>query len=238
MMFVRLAVFVPLLFLSASPGQVHPPRGYSVRVISHSIELSLTVPRRIYPANALIRVTAQLRNVSGESVGLLGTAGPVCPRYGPGIQVINQAGNVVYPGVSSTFTTCGGLLLPRPLQPGQMISRKLLIILRAAAIQAVVSLGTPQSPITIVTPAIRLRLGRERAPFLRAHLTPPFEATIRPSTAQQKGSLYLIQSCSDDFGSRVTFRWTAAPAYLRLSNGGYILRPACSNPEEWYATAG
>jgi hypothetical protein len=96
-----LLVLVPLIPASSAQAQAGPVH---VAVTSYNgLRLSLSVPQRAYPRNALVRVSVRLQNISHHTLVL----GKTC--YTPTLwaEVTNQAQNVRFYSYSPVWLSGG-----------------------------------------------------------------------------------------------------------------------------------
>jgi len=194
------------------------------------VKLTLIVPKRTYPRNALVRVTIRMKNASHRAVMLQGACG-----YTGGVQVINNSGQAVYsppnlillPG-APPITGCAPYTLP--FDPGQQVTERPYLVLAGTRIQAwdIVNGKT-------LWVAMRVRLTTATPPTVTLHQSPTVSATIHP-IGPVSGHLYFIAWTGCDStplasgSSFLSFAWRPS--------AGATLFPQCSDPTEWHALAG
>lgn len=155
------AFTLALLFLS-QPAGARAMSASHVTSRAHGITLTLTLPGGRLRRDSAIRGTVRVTNITHHPVYLQGYPWACGDGgYNPAILVLNVAGKIVYPPTGPT-KHC-----PYPrrhlLRPGQTLTAKIPVVLRAPLVQARVLLAvrTSQGPYTRVdvrTPRLRLRL--------------------------------------------------------------------------------
>jgi hypothetical protein len=180
-------------FHALSAVRARPAHVYTSQIRAHGVFLSISLARRTYPQDALVRVTVRLVNVSRRTVRVGATSGPVLGHYGPGVQVLGAGNQVLYPPAAE-WVLAGGAkpVRPAPLLPGHTLQRKLLAILRGDRIQGIASLGAQS--VRVLTPPLKLELTNEPAPHLTLITSAPAEIDVTPATPDQRGMFYLTTS--------------------------------------------
>lgn len=187
------ALLLFLCFLPPYPVQARPTSAHRVEVRAHGVELSLSLPRRDYPRDALVRVTIRLENISRQLVQVGVTGAAVCDRRGPGVQVSTASHQILYPpAITWLLPSCGPVFLPRALRSGRAIQRRLFAILRGNHIQAIAAIG--KKPVEITTPPLTVMLRSEPAPRVILRTTAPSKISVSSATPAQRGSFYYITS--------------------------------------------
>ena len=209
----------------------HP---HSVLVVSQGLKLSLTVSKSTYPRDALIQVVITLQNVSRHPIALGATAAPECDWTGPGVQVVDGGGQVLYPPATAWLLgSCGKKIFPVPLRSGGELRRKTFAILRAADIQAVATVGTGAM---VVTPMLRLRLISRPSPQLTLS-TYPVRIAVLPGAGWDDRFYFLYSiHCPGTPGMS-----KGVPRWERGSTGGdgvFRLSADCSSPVRWAFVGG
>jgi len=226
----------------ASSGSPH----LHATVVSHGVEIGLSVKQRVFPRNALIRVTLRLRNLRTT---------PLMFGVWPEVQVLNRAGHVVYrAGYDSypdvvhlrTFPSGpigGGGGFPSPLRPGQSSVRQIFLLMRGARIRPVVELFTPQHPhasigfATAYGPTIRVRLVRGRPPHIVVSRTGldgyEMHALVTSGNPAQRGTFwYMAVELCGRYSSNGTLDWSPV---LSFAPGVPQLMTSClGRPTEWH----
>ena len=212
------------------------PRSHRVSVVSHGLELSLAVSKSAYPRAALIKVTLTLQNVSRHSIPLGHTAGPECGQRGPGVEVVDAGGQVVYPPATEWLLAgCGKKIFPLPLRSGGTARRTPLAILRAADIRAVAMLGTGAM---VATPLLHLHLISGPSPQLTL-TTQPARIAVVPGTGWGDRFYYLYSISCPVPPSETTL--TGYAWWTRGSTGGdgvFRRSAECPSPVQWRFVGG
>jgi hypothetical protein len=227
-----------------TPAGTHPTPVYRTQVASHGVKLSLTFPRRVYPRDALVRVSVRLVNVSLRVVLIGRTEAAVCAQQGPGIRVTDSTHRNLYPpAITWLLASCGPPIDPRPLLPGHVMQRKLLAILRGDRIQAVASVGLKS--IEVTTPPLSMVLVPEPAPRAVVRIAFLSHIDVTPSTLSQQGRFYFMESefcfaatpsAQGAVGSAsgmTHFQFTTPDQH-----GVYRFSTICGSPSRWSFTGG
>lgn len=157
------------------------------------MKLALTLPASSYPEDALARVTIRLENVSRKVVQIGSTSAAICAQWGPGVQVGSNAGQILYPPATAwLLPSCGSVILPQPLLPGQSIQRRLFAILRGNRIRAVATIGRDSKEIR--TPWLAITLLPEPPPHVTLGTSPPSQIDVTRATAAQRGRFYYMDN--------------------------------------------
>ncbi len=165
-----------------------------VSTVSHGVKLTLVVPRRVYPQNALVRVLVTMRNLSRQDVQILGQGMFCCGQYSLGAVVRDTSGQILH-ATDRIGTPLGPGLSPLTVAPRHSMSERVFLVLRADRVQGVVQVQKGSDYFTVQTPVVTVRLVTERAPqaILHAPVADQLAATIRPPT-HMKGYLYSLGS--------------------------------------------
>jgi hypothetical protein len=211
-----------------------------VSATAGGLRLTLTVPRRSYPRNALARVTVRVENVSHHDVTFM-TPGIAPPGVtAPQVQVLDRTGHALFPPALSDYPPLPG---PAPsiviLHPGETQHMRLFIIVRGARIRATIPFTPRAQPFpsvqyplnALTTRPITVRLTSAPSPTVTEHQTsagPVFDVT-RPPGAM--GTLWWVSytDCGDVTNMSYTFGWV--PTGPRLGGG-------CRPVQSWHATLG
>lgn len=201
------------------------------------LKLTLTVPRRTYPRNALTRVSVSIQNVSRHDIGFwtpgVGPVGVTAPQP----EVLDRFGELFFPPVMSAMPPLPGPA-PRvePLHPGQMVHGRDYIVVRADRIRASQRftpkwLATVQRALnTLVTRPTIVRLISEPAPnlTLRQTTSGPVVEVTRPAGVTGRVMLLSYADCGvtgSGPGFKYSFGWV---------HSGLHLTPGCSPVGEWH----
>ena len=195
-MIPRLAVFAAMLLTAVSTTSAATPPGQKtvISTVSHGVKLTLMVPRRVYPRNALVRVVVTLRNLSQQDVQISGQGMFCCGQYSLGAVVRDTSGQILYAS-DRRETPLGPGLSPLTVAPRHSMSQRVFLVLRADRVQGVVQVQKGSDYSTVQTPIVTVRLVTERGPrvILHAAVADQVTATIRPPT-HMKGYLYYLGS--------------------------------------------
>ena len=211
-------------------------RSHGVSVVSHGLKLTLAVSKATYSRDALIRVHLTLQNVSRLAIRLGGTRGPECNRWGPGVQVVNAGGQIVYPPATEWLLgSCGKPILSLPLRSGGTMRRTTLAILREADIQAVAMLGTDT---LVATPRLHLHLISGPSPQLTL-TTQPARIAVVPGTGWGDRFYYLYSiSCPVTAGETTLTGWATWTRGATGGDGVFRRSAECSSPVQWRFVGG
>jgi hypothetical protein len=248
--FCMLQLLGPASLRAASVGTVPMVAGtYSTSVHrtqtrAHGVVLSVSMARRTYPQDALVRITVRLVNVSKRAVRVDGTEAAVCDQQGPGIRVTDSTDQTLYPpAIAWLFASCGPPIIPHPLLPGHAVQRRFLAVLRGNRIQAVASIGA--SSLEIATPLLSVVLVPEPAPQAVVHSEFLSHIDVTPSASGQRGRFYYMESegclgttpgAGGSVGSAAgttRFQFT-----LPDQDGVYRFSTMCGSPARWSFTGG
>lgn len=228
--------------------------------LSHGVRITLTIPNRVYPRDALARFTVSLTNVSRARRYLQDFPPDWGGPFSPHILMRTRSGRMVYEEDLSTFLapTPGTLGRNFVLQPGRTLTRHVRFVLAAGDVRAVSRVadgytaytdgGPPVSPPRIAwahhlwgiaTPWIHLTLRTERAPTatvsresnrIRVTVHAPWRTT---------GPMFYMDSarCWTGPGTMSTeqhISWTRAPGASFTS----ALQRSCPSRQPWHAVVG
>ena len=234
----RLALLVLLLLLLVlppAPARAGRTSGIRVDTIVHGIKLSLILDKQTYPANALVRATVRVKNLSGAAIDLGASSGRFCPTTSPGIRVLDGAGAIVYPPEVDDYSICTPLPYNGVLPPGGSIQRHLLAMLRSSYLQAVVSVGRYTGIESAILP-LHLRPASPLSAVLSLEPS-PYADVEQPSAGY--GPLYSFQvaECRTATSDTVigSLHWEAIP---RQGKSIYRLLPKCQPLSTWHVVTG
>jgi hypothetical protein len=233
-----LSLVLPLALLPARSSAAHPVSGYQVSTVSQGIKLTLEVPHKTYPRNALIRVTITARNVTWRPVRIT-RVNTLCGDNNPYIDVSDGQG---HPSQLPTFTrflatTCPIPVSYRSLGVGRSLRWHRYGILTDSVVEATIILGKPPGSREVSTPAIAVRLTEGQAPQVMLHTDRgSVFADIQPVGPVQSPLRY-IESVNCPFigpvaGYRVVTEYT-----WRIEVGNRVTA-GCDPVSEWHVIAG
>jgi hypothetical protein len=204
-----------------------------VDTVTHGVKLSLSIPSRTYPRNALVRVTVRLENVSRHTVLVSGN--------NPAIALVLDASHQVVYWPDSPFMgqeLFGQSIARRPtihLRPHHHLARSYFVILRRPLLQAQATLGAPGKEYDIGAAFVPLALTDEAAPMAIVTGAPSIHAAITPP-AGTVGPPYFVEqtACTGKAIYGDSRGWDVAP--------GDDLVPGfssdCMSNRKWIAYAG
>jgi len=232
------SLFFLLLFsLPSFTHRVHARGVFAVytQIVTHGVKLSVSVPRRTYPENALVNVTVRLQNLTPHNVFMSG-------NNGFSVAVLDSGHHLVYSADSpfmdaSFFAQMGMRRPPVTLRPHRTTARSIFVIMRGPFLQAQVILvargkskhqvmGTDLLPLTLThEPAPTVVVSG--SPLIHAAITPPPGVFTLPYVVEQT-------QCISNGISSTRRGWDAAP--------GNDLVPVfpldCISGRKWMAYAG
>ncbi len=218
------------------PGGTATARARSIESASKNavaghIQVSLSLPRSVYPRNALVRVTVEARNMLKPPRLIYG----VCSNL-LSANVLDNKGNVTYTSDVDAEPGCGEGKT-ETLQPGGTIKGYVYVVLRSTRVVAVANLIA--RPVT--SPTKLVRLTAPRGPQLVIQKAPHLFAKVRAYGINGRTELLYMWSsaCRNkskpgtlmEYGSG----WSSTVAYLP---GIFWFSPGCDHPFSWQLIAG
>lgn len=200
---------------------------------THGVKLTLSMPRRSYPRNALVRVTVGLENVSRRAVLVSGN-NPAT------VAVLDTSRQVVYwPDTPFMGQELFGQSMPRRptihLPPHHHLTRSFFVILSGPLLQAQTTLGVPGKERDIGGAFVPLTLTDEAAPTVAVSDRPTIHAAITPP-AGAAGPPYFVEQtlCTgkDIYGD--SRGWDVAPGDELIPG----FSADCVSNRKWIAYAG
>ena len=208
-----------------------------VETLVHGLRLSLSVRKAGYPRNGLIRVRVSVRDVSGHDVAL---GSPDGCMDSPGVQVVDEAGKVVYPPALPPIRgTCGAVRNPLILGQGQVVTREVLVVLRGNRLQAVAVIKRSAGPdgTFVKGQPIRLPLAPATAPRVSLGVRGgAVFARLLPSSRVNGPLLYVDEAECKQQASRRTSE--VVSGHHDWTVGSNLLTPGCSPARIWHVVAG
>src|SRR5947209_4660320 len=205
--------------------------------VAGGLKLSLTVPRRTYPRNALAQVTVNLQNVSSRVVGYRVPGVDLPGVTAPQVEVLDSSGRIVFPPAMPFMPPLfGPPATIQPLQPGQTVRANEYIVVRGARIRASEPFASTWSqvvqrpPNELVTRPIGVHLTAETPPKLVLHgpAQDPTIDVVRPQGVSGQMRVLSYADCSySDGGPRFAYRFGWTPA-------GPHLLPGCTPVYAWH----
>lgn len=235
---VQVLVFAPFGGVASTPSPRHDDVHMAIRamVIRHGVNLTLTVPRQVYPQNALIRVHVRVQNVLHRDLQVEADFRTACAHTAR-VEVLNAGGATVYPPALVPFPAPPCVAPPMTiLHAGETITRSPLVILRGPQIHASIGRLTTvnkgnqvtDQTVPVTTPNITVVLKPQAAPRITLHTRKSKIEALVDRPKAKHGPL-LFQAFGDCPGA-TTLIWTKAVSG-RISSG-------CSAISRWTIVAG
>ncbi len=224
--------------------------GAAVRtqIVTDGVRLTLSLPKRMYPRNALVRATVTVHNVSRREVYVVERGSADNGFQTPQVEVVGPDGNVVYPpALSMQF-------LPRPgqvgstsiLLPKQTIVWNEYVILRATRIRTWLDIQTSSAPDApqrrVMTPPLMLHLVSGTAPRVTLRVTGSRVVAVLHPMWRAHGPLVYMDSGTCVYPGLGTqypehFTWIPALRHRFTLQAEPALGP-CPDVLAWRAIAG
>jgi hypothetical protein len=236
-------LLVTALSVPNSRAHAHNLSWAVARTTSHGLRLTLTVPRRRYPRNALIRVTLQVTNVSRHPISI--ESGQNFPRS----YVLDSSGNDSYDPVTplgdeSLLDVTGPGPRYEVINRGKTITSPDYLVLRGSEISARVflgKLGAPAGPM-ITMPPITVTLRDEPAPVVHVSTSPSLQAVVTPPHPMSGSMFYFEETaCATTAGTYETGEgWVATKATVVTPIFGDASSDpsSCAGTRTWHALVG
>jgi len=229
-----LLLFVLAFALVLPPRHVYATTSGStvVTTIARGIRLTLVVPRRVYPKNALVRFSVHVQNVSRHSV--LTFIGDGCTQTNPFLEVVDSAGDVTSQFPQNMMVHPCPIGAGYPLPPGASRIEKVLVVLNGVAVRAVLDVGRFLTKSEVTPPAsVGISATGPAPPIVHQSAHGRVITIERPADAA--GPLYLLDStlCGPSSGTASLSAheiWTAVQGN-RIASG-------CLGAQEWSGFAG
>jgi hypothetical protein len=233
---VKRFLFLPLLvvvpFLPTSHVNARASSGITVSTTAHGMRLSLIVPQRSYPRNALVRLAVRVRNVSSHSV--LTYIGAQCISTNPFVEVSDSGG-------SETPQTPPHMMLPpcpvpsgQPLAAGKSVTQHVIFILNGVAIRGVLNVGRYLAK-QIATPKVAVRVSDAIPASLVVHRLQGGRVLVIQRPPGAPGPLYVFETtycgAADGIASLL-----GEPHWLPVQ--GNRISSGCTGPQQWHGYAG
>jgi hypothetical protein len=231
-----LALSLGVPFLVPDPAHATTTASVSTSTVSDGMRLTLTLPRRVYLRNALVRATVRMQNVSHHTI--LTRIGDGCSSTNPSIEVFDGLGHLINQGPLIEFGNLGcPAIFGQPFLPGHTVRHHVFAVLRGRYARAVLNVGKNLNG-QIITPKLSVRLVHGEAPIvtIKQSNVGPFAQVDRPHGAS--GPLYFVGSAR--CGSASNFKgYSTTPLWSRAAiaevNRVYS---GCYGAQEWHALAG
>lgn len=204
-----------------------------VSTTTRGVKLSLSIPRRTYPRNALVTVTVRLQNVSRHTV-------LVSVNNYPDAIVLDSTHQEVY----SARDPLGDRALleltgPGPRPPMRVRSHRVLVasyfvVLRGPLLQANAMVGPRGKEHDIHGPILPLMLTSEAPPPVTVMETPTLHAIITPPPGVSAPPYFVERAQCVDNDIMTGRGWQAAPTDDLTPE----FATDCTKPGAWVAVAG
>ncbi len=228
------ALLLPSPFSPVSGTSASSTTSLRVDTVTHGVKLSLIVPRRTYPRNALIQVTVRLQNVSRRTV--LVSSG----INGPTVVVLDSAKQVVYspesPFMDDTFMSIlgGGPRPPIKLAPHKSWTPTFFVILRGPVLQAQALLGARGKELEVDGAPVPITLTDAAAPAVLVSDAPTIHATVTPPPGALGPPIVMEETHCSGNGISSEDGWDGASSDDLTPD----FAPDCVSPRTWIAYAG
>jgi hypothetical protein len=228
------ALFLLTSVLAVAKAHATPASAIRVETVTHGVKLSLSIPRRTYPKNALVTVMVRLQNVSRHTV-------LVSVNNYPNAMVLDSAHHELYSARDplsdrALFELHGpGPRPPIKLSPHHGFAVSYFVILRGPLLQAVAMVGPRGKERDIHGPTLPLTLTDEAPPPVTVTETPTLHATIAPPPSVTAPPYFVEHTQCTGNGLVSTGRgWQAANSNLLTPE----FPSGCVTPHMWIALAG
>ena len=228
MLFLLLSIAA---FLPARTQAFTMPRVSVSTVSADGVRFTLTLPRTVYPRNALVRPTVRIQNVGRHTI--FTRIGDGCTSTNPSVEVFSRQGRLMDQGPSVAFDNPGCKYVPgQPFTPGQVVVRHVFAVLRGRYLRAVLTIGKNLNAQD-VSAKLTVRLVAGEAPTVTIDQNGEPAVTVhRPPGAT--GSLYysgsaLCGTAADPQTTQVNLLWS--PVSSTFYSG-------CLQTREWHGLVG
>jgi hypothetical protein len=240
-------VWSPVHSVAAPSGPITSTR------TAHGVRLSISLRRRAFPRDALVRVILRIRNYGSQSHQVI-EGDCLGDSWSPEAVVLDRhgqpAGGNILPPPPIDDALCTGPP-PRLLEPGASWTLHPYVILHGAEVEGQVTLD---DTYTLRTPPIPLRLDRQTRPTAILITTPSVHAVLR-SESSVVGPIYYSDwfTCPTPNGTLVGGqRFSEEPSPLPGGSQPFLtgapmqwtqvaspdLHPGCPHPGEWHLVFG
>jgi hypothetical protein len=227
---LALALVVPFL----EPRAAHATTSTRISVSTVSadgLRLTLMLPQRMFPRNALVRATVRIQNAGQRTV--FTRIGDGCTSTNPFVEVFDRHGQLMDQGPSIAFGNPGCKhVLAQSFSPGRVVVRHVFAVLHGPYLRAVLTVGKSLHGEDVGA-KLAARLIAGAAPRVTVGQTAePFVTVRRPLGAN--GPLYysgsaLCGTATDPQTTQSNLIWS--PVSSRFHSG-------CLQTREWHGLAG
>jgi hypothetical protein len=228
---LALVLVVPFLLPDAAHASADSPLTVST-ASADGVRLTSTLPRSVYPRNALVRATVGIQNVGTRTI--FTRIGDGCNSTNPLIEVFDRQGRLMSQVPSIAFDRAGGCrhVSGQPFRPGKVVVRHLFAVLRGRYLRTALTIGknlhgqdvgAKLAVHLIAGVATRVTIDQAGEPFVTVQRPPGATGPLYYS-----GSA-LCGTAADPQTTRVNLLWS--PVSNRLHSG-------CLHTREWHGLAG
>lgn len=228
------AFFLLISVIVVAKAHAAPASGVRVDTITHGVKLSLSIPRRTYPRDALVTVTLRLQNVSRHTV-------PVSVNNYPDAIVLDAAHQEVYSARDPLFDRAlfelHGGPGPRPpmkLRPHRTMVGSYFVVLRGPLLEATAVIGPRGNERGIHGATLPLTLTYEAPPLVTITTIPTLHATITPPPGVSASPYFVEQTRCADNDIMTGRGWQGANTDVLTPE----FATDCTKPGAWVAVAG
>lgn len=218
---------------SRQAGKLHPAQ---VSVTGYGWRLTMHVPQRSYPANALAAVRVTLRNVSSRPASFEPQVVGFCIHAPFLLNVLDAAGSPLspLPPDPSPLPPCAAPI-PRMVHPGKAVAETVLVVLLSGRLQATANVDT--------------RPHRAQGYYGGVLTTPivtvAFHAAQSPPVTVQDGNVATVARPAHATGPLRYEQWVQCGTSVTHSHAPYwgtspndSLSAGCAAPTAWHLVAG
>lgn len=209
-----------------------------VNTTQSGLKLSLLLPHRTYPRNALVRVSIRVQNVSNHAIDLARNGCPFGTVYA---EVLTKAGFLAYPPITPGWphNPCPRFMPIRTLMPHHALTRHTYVILRGPRMKAAVLVHSTLQLTRLVTGAIlSLHLVSGKRPHVTLYTSGELSATLRPAVTPHGPLLWNSWARCDDGRAYGTNTWLGGGGSLGRTIAPSVFAPPDCTVSAWYAFAG
>lgn len=221
---------------AAQPTHAAPVLSATTTITAHGVRLTVTLPGRTFPSDALVHVTAIARNISHHRLWVLGGGPPSSGKSLPQIQVLSGTEVVYPPALPWYFPYPGPGPSAIPLAPGKTLRSSTYVVLRAPSVIATLTLMRTRTSFgettDITTRPLAMMLTAPTPPKVTEVTTPggPQVEIAPPPGATGKLVYQTAAECAGETGAAQTVVWTRSE--------GTTFTPGCVPMQQWHLIAG
>ena len=170
--------FVLMLLVVPKPAHASTATWTQATATGYGVRLTLSIRRRTYPRNALVRVWTRIQNLTGHTLDIYSPGPMVAGQYVPQVVVLAKRKGTPLPiSLTDYLPFSGPADSARPLAPHSVHNTPEVAILRGPLLRldltfAVGGPGPPGMGPTLSTPLLRLHLSRPDTPTVMLRVPP------------------------------------------------------------------